>query len=192
MGILNFLFGKTNIELNIENKKKSIEARERVEAFAVSTNTMSSGDLITDICNGENLVNGKETYTYANSEHNKNLATMLACHKASLKESQLTGLGPAPYYAERVAMLLGQMKRFDDQIAFIKEFELFVENFYSSRNTFWQKNNSSDETFADIRRGGSYVKMLERLPKAIVNKEKHLLHLKRVEARKAKLSKLNN
>lgn len=76
----------------------------------------TTGEIFAELTGGANLVDGKQTWEYAeNSKHD--LDTMLRCCYAELK-SQDCGRdwGAAPYYFERAAILLRKEKRYEDEV----------------------------------------------------------------------------
>lgn len=64
----------------------------------------TSGELIAEVTSGANLVDGKQTWEYAEEKRNDK-DIMQRCCEAELKTMTVTGLVAAPYYVERVAIL---------------------------------------------------------------------------------------
>ena len=64
----------------------------------------TSGELIAEVTEGANLVEGKQTWEYA-EEKKHDIGYMKKCCDAELKTMEKAGLVPAPYYFERVAIL---------------------------------------------------------------------------------------
>ncbi len=87
MSLLSYLFKKKQPSLKKED-----------------SSTKTSGELISELIDGANLVDGKQTWELA-EENKVDLQTMKRCCDAELKTMDKTGLVPAPYYFERVAIL---------------------------------------------------------------------------------------
>ncbi len=116
----------------------------------------TSGELISEVTGGANLVDGMQTWELA--EENKNdLDTMKRCCDAELKTMDKAGLVPAPYYFERVAILFRKRKDYVQEIFYCKQYIDKVESFYSKNGT---------KGIADIRKGPTFKAIVKRLPKA--------------------------
>lgn len=77
----------------------------------------NSGDFITNLSDGANLVNGKQTWEYA-IEGKDNIELMKKCCNAEIKASQKTKMVPAPYYFRRVAILSRKAKNYEEEIKY--------------------------------------------------------------------------
>ena len=116
----------------------------------------TSGELISEVTGGANLVDGMQTWELA--EENKNdLETMKRCCDAELKTMDKAGLVPAPYYFERVAILSRKSKDYAQEIFYCKQYIEKVEAFYSKNGT---------KGIADVRKGPRFKAIVKRLPKA--------------------------
>ena len=116
----------------------------------------TSGDLISEVTCGANLVGGKRTWELA-KEKKDDLDTMKRCCDAELKVMEAGGLAPAPYYFERVAILSRKNKDYQQEIYYCKQYIEKVEAFYT-------KNRA--EGMADVRKGPRFKAIVKRLPKA--------------------------
>jgi hypothetical protein len=118
--------------------------------------SITSGELITKITDGTNLVDGKQTWEYAETKKH-DLEFMKRCCDAELLAMQKSGFVAAPYYFERVAILSRQIKNYAQEVAYCELYINAVESFY-------EKNGSAES--ADVRKGARYKAILKRLPKA--------------------------
>ena len=116
----------------------------------------TSGELIAEITGGANLVDGKQTWEYA--EINKDdIEVMKRCCDAELKTMASAGLVPAPFYFERVAILSRKQKNYRQEVEYCERYIQAVENFYQAPGC---------EGHADVRKGPRYQAIVARLPKA--------------------------
>ena len=118
--------------------------------------TKASGELITEITDGANLVNGKQTWELV-AEGKSDIEIMKECCFAELKTMEVAGLVPAPYYFERVAILSRKEKLYEQEIFFCEQYIEKVEDFYKKHGT---------KGYADVRKGPRYKAIVQRLPKA--------------------------
>ncbi len=139
MGILSFLF----------KKKQTLPLKKHETHQNAST-------LITEVTHGANLVDGKHTWELA-EEKKHNLEEMKRCCDAELITMDKAGLVPAPYYFERVAILLRKEKNYEQEIYYCEQYIKKVEAFYSKNGT---------AGIADVREGPRYQSIVKRLPKA--------------------------
>ena len=116
----------------------------------------TSGELISEVTDGANLVDGKQTWELAKVKKN-DLEGMKRCCSAELKTMDKAGLVPAPYYFERVAILSRKIKDYQQEIFYCEQYIEKVELFYSKNGT---------EGVADVRKGPRYKAIVKRLPKA--------------------------
>lgn len=122
----------------------------------------TSGELIAEVTDGANLVNGKQTWEFV-EEKKDDIETMKRCCDAELKTMDQAGLAPAPYYFERVAILSRKEKNYEQEIFYCEQYIEKVEAFYSKNST---------EGMADVRKGPRYQAIVKRLAKAIELYEK--------------------
>lgn len=116
----------------------------------------TSGELIAEVTDGANLVDGKQTWELAEAQKD-DLEAMKRCCDAELKTMEKAGLVPAPYYFERVAILSRKNKDYRQEIYYCEQYIEKVEAFYSKNET----NN-----IADVRKGPRFKAIVKRLPKA--------------------------
>ena len=116
----------------------------------------TSGELITEVTDGANLVNDKETWEHAEDKKH-DLDTMKKCCDAELKTMEKAGIVPAPYYFERVAILSRKEQNYEQEINYCSLYIDVVDEFY--------KNNSAQH-MADVRKGPRYKSIVRRLEKA--------------------------
>lgn len=139
MSLLSKLFGKKNPDFHKPNSEPK-----------------TSGELITEITDGANLVEGKPTWELAeDKKHDINY--MKKCCDAELNTMNKAGMVPAPYYFERVAILSRKEKNYEQEVAYCEKYIEAVEGFYKANRT---------EGIAEVRKGPRYKAILKRLPKA--------------------------
>lgn len=114
------------------------------------------GELIAEVTEGANLVEGKQTWEYA-EEKKLNIEYMKKCCEAELKTMEKAALVPAPYYFERVAILSRKEKDYQQEVAYCEKYIALVEDFYKKYGT---------TRMADVRKGPRYQAIVKRLPKA--------------------------
>lgn len=139
MGLLSFL---------LRQKQPSLQKKEG--------SPKTSGELISEVTDGTNLVDGKQTWELAEVKKN-DLEDMKRCCDAELKTMDKAGLVPAPYYFERVAILSRKVKNYQQEIFYCEQYIEKVELFYSKNGT---------EGAADVRKGPRFKAIVKRLPKA--------------------------
>ena len=139
----------------------------------------TSGELIAEVSDGANLVEGKQTWEYA-EEKKHDLEYMKKCCDAELKSMEKTGLVPAPYYFERVAILSRKEKNYQQEVDYCENYINAVEKYYKnpprpvpkrvSGVTYRSLGLDIDELdelpAADIRKGPRYQAIVKRLPKS--------------------------
>jgi len=113
----------------------------------------TSGQILAEKTKGANLVNGKETWEYADT-HKHDLETMKACCEAELRTMALANVIPAPFYFERVAIIAKKQKDLRTEKQYCEKYIKVIDDFY--------KKNSL-EVFADVRKGATYQRILKRL-----------------------------
>lgn len=130
--------------------------RKKPDLQKLDGSAKTSGELITEITDGANLVNGKQTWELV-AEGKSDIEIMKECCLAELKTMDIAGLVPAPYYFERVAILSRKEKLYEQEIFFCEQYIEKVEGFYRKHGT---------KGYADVRKGPRYKAIVQRLPKA--------------------------
>jgi len=115
-----------------------------------------SKDIITEMSDGKNLVDGKHTWERAD-EKKHDIEYMKKCCNAELSMMKKAGFVAAPYYFERVAVLLRKAKDYQQEIHYCETYIGLVEKFYTGKDT---------RQIADVRKGPTYQAIVSRLPKA--------------------------
>ncbi|MFZ3184746.1 MAG: hypothetical protein WA173_11465 [Pseudomonas sp.] len=118
--------------------------------------TKTSGELIAEVTNGANLVDGKQTWEHAEI-HKDDLEYMKRCCDAELEAMAAAGTVAAPFYFERVAILSRKQKNFRQEVEYCERYIQAVKEFYHMRG---------HEGHADVRKGPRYKAIVERLSKA--------------------------
>ncbi len=102
----------------------------------------TSSDYISEIADRVNIVDGKPTWEHAENKQN-DLAFMLRCCDAEMHAMQKADLVAAPFYFERVAILLRKSGEYQQEIDFCKNYIAMVDLFYQTKDI---------NKFADIRK----------------------------------------
>lgn len=124
----------------------------------------TSGELIAEVTDGANLVEGKQTWELAEDKKH-DLNYMKKCCDAELVIMSKAGMVPAPYYFERVAILSRKEKDYAQEIDYCRTYIDAAEDFYKANGT---------EDYADVRKSPRYKAIVNRLPKAKKLLEKSL------------------
>ncbi len=130
--------------------------KKKPEFHQTNGSPKTSGELIAEVSDGANLVEGKQTWEYA-EEKKHDIEYMKKCCDAEIKTMYTAGLVPAPYYFERVAILSRKEKNFEQEVAYCEKYIEVVENYYRENGT---------EGIADVRKGPNFQAIAKRLPKA--------------------------
>lgn len=121
------------------------------------------GEAVAEATNGANLVDGQQTWQTVPAGKN-DIETMKRCCAAELETYAKTGLVPAPYYFERVAILARKRGEFDQEIACCEQYIRVVDEYYRS-------NNLADTV--GVKAGPRYAAIVKRLAKsACVGRER--------------------
>ena len=132
-------------------------SRKKIDIQKPDGQFKTSGELITEITDGANLVDGKPTWENAKNKKD-DLIFMKRCCDAELETMKKAGIVSAPYYFERVAILSRKEKNYEQEIKYCKLYIDAVEEYY-------QQNDAVN--VADVRKGPTYQSIVKRLPKAI-------------------------
>lgn len=130
--------------------------------FGSSSTPKNSGDLLTELSDGENLVDGEHTHEHAKDKKH-DLETMKKCCHAELQQMKKAGTVPAPFYFERVAILSKKEKDYEQEVKYCEVYLKAVDQFYQEHGT---------QGRADVRKGPRYKSIKKRLPKARKRLEK--------------------
>jgi hypothetical protein len=116
----------------------------------------TSGELISEVTDGANLVNGKQIWELAEDKKD-DIECMKQCCSSELATMEKAGTVPAPFYFERVAILSRKLKNYEQEILYCEQYINEVEQFYAKNGT---------NGYADVRKGPRYKAIVKRLPKA--------------------------
>ena len=122
----------------------------------VSGKPKTSGELISELTDGANLVGGKQTWELADGKKH-DIEYMKKCCDAELMTMETVGLVASPYYFERVAVLSRKEKNFRQEIHYCETYIRLVEDYYAKRGA---------EGIADVRKGPRFQAIIARIPKA--------------------------
>jgi hypothetical protein len=139
MSLLSRLFQKVNPSLTKDNGE-----------------VKTSGELIAEVTDGANLVEGKQTWELA-EEKKDDIEYMKRCCDAELKTMAVAGIVSAPYYFERVAILSRKQKNYRQEVEYCELYINSIESYYKAGNR---------EHEADVRKGPTCKAIVARLPKA--------------------------
>jgi hypothetical protein len=114
------------------------------------------GEAVAEATGGANLVQGKQTWELV-AEGKHDIEIMKRCCAAEMETYAKTGLFPAPYYFERVAVLARKLKDYDQEIMYCETYIRLVDEYYRSNNL------PPDE---GINASPTYQAIVERLAKA--------------------------
>lgn len=116
----------------------------------------TSGEIITEITDGANLVGGKQTWE-STEEQKHDIEFMKKCCDAELRTMDKAGVLPAPYYFQRVAILSRKQKNYKQEVEYCERYIRAADDFYRKHGTVG---------VADLRLGHRYQAILKRLPRA--------------------------
>lgn len=122
----------------------------------VSGEPKTSGELIAELTDGANLVDGKQTWELAD-EKKHDIEYLKKCCDAELRTMEAVGLVAAPYYFERVAVLSRKAKNYRQEIHYCETYIRLVESYYAKQGP---------EDIADVRKGPRFQAIVARIPKA--------------------------
>ena len=123
----------------------------------------TSGEIISELTNGANLVEGEQTWEYSES-YKDDIEMMKRCCAAELKTMKAANIVPAPFYFYRVAVLSRKIKNYEQEVTYCETYIKAVEEFYANLNS---------PNIADVRKGPRYKSIVDRLPKAKELLNKH-------------------
>ena len=121
------------------------------------------GEAVAESTGGANLINGKQTWELA-ADCKHDIETMKRCCMAEIETYRRTGLFPAPYYFERVAVLARKLKDYEQEIAYCEMYIGLVDEYCRSNNL------REDES---VKAGPRYQAIVKRLPKARLLAARH-------------------
>ncbi len=114
------------------------------------------GEAVAEATRGANLVDGKQTWELI-AEWKHDIEAMKRCCAAEMETYAKTGLVPAPYYFERVAILARKLKNFDEEISYCETYIRLVDDYYCSNNLPANEG---------VKAGPRYRAIVKRLSKA--------------------------
>jgi hypothetical protein len=130
--------------------------RKTLRLKKVNGDPKTGGELIAEVTEGANLLEGKQTWQYA-EEKKHDIEYMKKCCDAELRTMEKAGLVPAPYYFERVAILSRKEKNYQQEVD-------YCEGYINAVGEFYRKFRARGT--ADVRKGPRYQAIVKRLPKA--------------------------
>lgn len=89
----------------------------------------TSGELIAEVTDGANLVDGKQTWELVD-EKKHDIEAMKRCCDAELKTMEKADMVPAPYYFERVAILSRKEKNYEQEIFYCAQYLRYPQKLY--------------------------------------------------------------
>ena len=122
----------------------------------ISGEPKASGELIAELTDGANLVDGKQAWELAD-EKKHDIEYIKKCCDTELKTMEAAGLVAAPYYFERVAILSRKAKNYRQEIGYCETYIRLAENYYAKHGT---------EGIVDVQKGPRFQAIVARLPKA--------------------------
>lgn len=126
------------------------------ELLKLNGEPKTSGELISELTDGANLVDGQQTWELVDDKKN-DLIAMKKCCDAELATMIKADIIAAPYYFERVAILSRKEKNYAQEVEYCEKYIELVEAYYTKHGTV---------NIADVRKGPRYEAIKKRLPKA--------------------------
>lgn len=117
---------------------------------------ISTGDFITQLTDGANLVDGKQTWEFVASNKG-DLKVMLKCCKAEMATMKCAKVVAAPFNFERAAILFRKAKQYDREVEICESYIEAVEHYYASVAKGGE---------ADVRNGPRFQAIKSRIAKA--------------------------
>src|SRR5439155_26491896 len=114
------------------------------------------GQVVAEATCGANLVEGKQTWELA-AEWKHDIEMMKRCYTAEMETYAKTGLIPAPFYFERVAVLARKLKNYNQEIIYCETYLRLVDEHYRANNL--PPNEG-------VKAGPRYQAIVKRLSKA--------------------------
>ncbi|MBZ0114416.1 MAG: DUF3320 domain-containing protein [Thermoanaerobaculia bacterium] len=114
------------------------------------------GEAVSDTTGGASLVDGQQTWEQA-ERYKHDIQKMMECCEAEIQMSRKTGLVPAPYYFERVAILARKEKDYATEVRYCEMYIDFIKAFEANR---------AGGDPPGIAASPRYLAIRERLPKA--------------------------
>ena len=119
----------------------------------------TSGEYITQISAGANLVDGLQTWQHAETSKD-NLDIMLKCCEAELRTMEKAKVVAAPFFFERAAILLRKTKQYDQEIEICERYVHAVEAYYSSVAKVYEADVRKSPRFRAIEARATKAKLL--------------------------------
>lgn len=132
-----------------------VETETKIFERALSTGE-TFGQATAAVTGGANLVDGKQTWELSQIAKD-DLEAMKRCCDAEEATFRKTGLVPAPYYFERVAILSRKRKDLLQEVEYCTRYVDLVEQYY---------RQSGAPRDRGVRMGPRYKAIVARLPKA--------------------------
>ncbi len=102
----------------------------------------TTGELIAEVTDGASLVRGRQTWEWVEGKKD-DLQCMKECCEAELQTMEITGIVPAPFYFERVAILSRKEKNYAQEVS-------YCEKYIAAVNALYRTNTI--ENLADVRK----------------------------------------
>ncbi|MGZ4956013.1 MAG: hypothetical protein ACXV8Q_12965 [Methylobacter sp.] len=138
------------------DKLSELFNKKNPDIFKINGESKTTGELIAEITDGANLVDGKQTWEHV-AERKHDLEYVKKCCVAELTTMDKANVVPAPYYFERVAILSRQEKNYAQEV-------LYCESYISAVESFYKKNGTKG--IVDVRKGPRFQAIVKRLLKA--------------------------
>jgi len=120
------------------------------------THGKTTGQAIAEVTGDVNLVDGKQTWELVD-DWKHDIEMMKRCCAAETQTYAKTGLVPAPYYFERVAVLARKLKDYQQEIAYCETYLGLVDEYYRVNNLSQREG---------VKAGPRYRAIVKRLAKA--------------------------
>lgn len=139
---------------NMNVFKQPLTSRQYISSSSLMNKT--TGEIITELTDGQFLVNGKPVYELAHT-YKHDIEIMLLCCKSELNKMNVIGQVAAPFYFERAAILARKRKEYELEVE-------IIESYHCELNRFYRLNNLV--VGSGVMAGPRFNAILSRLKKA--------------------------
>jgi hypothetical protein len=135
---------------------KTLFSKNKIKGADLGDRPITSGEMIAEMTGGASLVDGKQTWEHAQiNKHD--LEIMKKCCTAELEQMELTGLAPAPFYFERVAIMSRKAGNYQQEVDYCERYIAAIQQIYDEQGT---------PDSGGMKQSPRYQAIVKRLPKA--------------------------
>lgn len=146
-------------------RAKADQAAKRLDDFdhsvtgAMINEGISRGEAVAKVTDGANLVDGKQTWEYADTAKH-DIEMMKRCCEAEIKTYKKIGDWPAPFYFWRVAILSSKQKDYQQEVDYLQMYVDIVRREYA------RDDMPLDDAVKKRVLSARVCEIFDRLPKA--------------------------